>query len=61
MEFKPTHLVTFWNIPCYYNELTGDLAGTNWLYDDLLEIAVYLDRKLPSSWDGFKLKIIKEL
>lgn len=31
------------NIPAYFNELTGELKGRNFIYNSLISIVIYID------------------
>jgi len=31
------------NIPCYFNSITNEIMGRNWIYDLLIEINIWID------------------
>lgn len=55
-----THLAKIYGIPCYFNEETMDVMGTNPFYDFLIECRIQLERVFPMK-EGFYVELIKEL
>ena len=61
MKREYTHYAKFYGIPCYFNEYTSELKGRNKVYAWLLDIAVWIEAKYPSSEYGFPIEIGKAL
>lgn len=57
-----THLAELYGVRCYYNENTQEVKGVNWLNDTIIEFLVSLTEFMGISfYDGFPIKIIREL
>lgn len=59
-EIKFTHLAKIYGIPCYFNENTMEIKGTNTVYDLLIGIRLKIEEYLPLD-DGFYVTKIKAL
>lgn len=58
LEF--THVAKIYGIPCFFHEETMDIEGTNWLYDKLIDVAIFIDEALRIT-DGFYITDLKEI
>lgn len=56
-----THYAKFYGIPCYFNEATNALDGRNRFYGFLLNIAIWVEKELPSNEEGFPIQITGEI
>lgn len=45
---------------CFFNEATGEVEGTNWLNNILIETFVYIDVTFTHN-EAFKIEIIEKL
>ncbi|RQO79129.1 hypothetical protein DBR40_05260 [Pedobacter sp. KBW01] len=57
---KFTHIAKFYSIPCYFNEQTMDVKGTNFFYDKLIDIRIFIEDIFPSE-DGYKIEVVKPI
>ncbi|WP_293914641.1 MULTISPECIES: hypothetical protein [unclassified Sphingobacterium] len=57
---KYTHIAKIYGIPCYFNEENMAIEGTNWFYEKLIDLAIYLDTILKIS-DGFYITDMHEI
>lgn len=55
-----THIAEIYGFRCYFNENTGDIKGTNWWNEKMIDLFVWLDVTFCLG-DGFYIKIIEEL
>ena len=59
MDF--THIAELYGFKCYFNEITGDIQGTNWFNDSMIELFVWLDVSVFKINDCFEIKILEKL
>lgn len=55
-----THIAKFYGFKCYFNENTGDVEGTNWFNNKMIELFVWLDLNLTDN-EVFAFQIIEEI
>ncbi len=55
-----THLAKLYGFKCYFNEHTGELEGTNWINNKMIELFVWLDVNLTKN-ESFAIQIIEKL
>ncbi|RZK27107.1 MAG: hypothetical protein EOO43_00660 [Flavobacterium sp.] len=55
-----THIAKFYGIPCYFNENTMDVKGTNKFYDFLIDARLLVEDHFPSD-SGFRIELIKNI
>lgn len=55
-----THLVELYGFRCYFNEDTGDIMGTNWINELMIDFFIYMDQTFGEN-EYFEIKIIKKL
>ena len=55
-----THIAKIYGFKCYFNENTGEVEGTNWVNDKLIELFVYIDITLTKN-EFFKIELIEKL
>lgn len=55
-----THIAKVYGFKCYFNENTGDVAGTNWFNNKMIELFVWLDVNLTEN-EQFAFEIIERL
>lgn len=60
MENKYTHLAELYGFRCWYNDETGEVKGTNWFNEKMIDIFIWIDITFQIN-DGFYIKIIEEL
>lgn len=60
MENKYTHLAELYGFRCWYNDDTGEVKGTNWFSEKMIDIFIWIDITFEIN-DGFYIKIIEEL
>ena len=61
----PTHKVSFYGVRCYWNDHTGDLWGTNPIFECLIPVVTFLHNffvaMVPGAGEnGFPLVILNE-
>lgn len=61
MKREYTHYAKFYGIPCYFNDDTSELVGRNKLFELLLDGAIWIEARFPSSEYGFPIEIGLEL
>lgn len=44
-------------VPCYFNQITNEIEGRNWIYKILLDQAIWYDMEFG---DGFYIRIDDE-
>ena len=59
-ENEFTHLAKIYGIPCYFNEYSMEVKGTNWLFDKLIDLGIFLDTTFSLS-DGFYVTDMQEI
>lgn len=66
-RFEPTHRVSFWGVPCYWNAYNNQLIGVNWLCDKMVSAAVWFHNAMSGvvifflpGWEqpGFRFKLL---
>ncbi len=55
-----THIAEIYGFRCWYNENTGEIKGTNWLNDKLIDLFIWIDVKFEIN-DEFAIKLIEEI
>lgn len=55
-----THRAQLYGFNCWFNENTGDVQGTNWFNEKMIDIFIWVDINLTQN-DEFKIKIIDKL
>ena len=55
-----THIAEIYGFRCYFNEDTNEVKGTNWVYDKLIDLFIWIDTKFGIN-DGFSIKLIERL
>ncbi|MCJ8209387.1 hypothetical protein MUY27_06675 [Mucilaginibacter sp. RS28] len=55
-----THLAKIYGFECYYNDNTGDIEGTSWINQKLIELFVWIDVTFTNN-EAFKIEIIQKL
>lgn len=55
-----THLAKIYGIPCYFNENTMEVKGTNKIYDLLIGVRIQIEQYFPLD-DGFYITKIQAL
>lgn len=55
-----THIAKIYGVRCYFNENTGDIEGTNWLNQKLIEMFIWIDLNLTDN-EMFKIQILEKL
>lgn len=55
-----THLAKIYGIPCYFNENTMEVKGTNKVYDLLIGARIMIEQYLPLD-NGFYITKIRTL
>ncbi len=60
MKSRFTHIAKIYGIPCYFNEDTMEVKGTNLIFDWLIDARVFLETIFPID-EGFNIEIISEL
>lgn len=59
-----THIAKLYGIRCYYNIITFDVKGTNWLNRKLLDFCIWFDTIATGGIlyrDGFEVTLIEEI
>lgn len=60
MEINYTHLAELYGFRCWYNDDTGEIKGTNFFNDKMIDLFIWIDITFEIN-DCFCVKIIKEL
>jgi len=55
-----THLAKIYGFKCYFNEHTGEIEGTNWYTNLLIELFVWIDITFTSN-ESFAIEIMEKL
>lgn len=55
-----THLAEIYGFRCWYNDDTGEVLGTNWFNEKMIDFFVWLDTTFEVN-DGFYIKVIEKL
>jgi len=55
-----THIAKFYGIPCFFNENTMEVKGTNKIYDLLIDLRLLIEEYFPSE-SGFRIELIKPI
>ena len=45
---------------CWYNDETGEVKGTNWINEKMIDLFIWLDTTFEVN-DGFYIKVIEKL
>lgn len=55
-----THIAKIYGFKCFFNEDTGEIEGTNWFTNLLIEAFVYIDVLFTNN-EAFRIEIIEKL
>ena len=55
-----THLAKIYGFECFFNENTGDVEGTTWFNQKMIEFFIWIDVTFTSN-DAFKIKLLQKL
>lgn len=55
-----THIAKIYGFKCYFNEDNGEVEGTNWLNEKMIELFVWIDLTFSDN-EQFKIEIIEKL
>jgi hypothetical protein len=55
-----THRAKIYGFECYFNENTGEVQGTNWFNEKMIDVFIWIDVNISSN-EMFKIEIIEKL
>lgn len=55
-----THKAKLYGFPCFFNENTGDVQGSNWFNEKMIDLFIWLDLTFTSN-EEFKIEILEKL
>ncbi len=55
-----THKAKLYGFECYFNEDTGEVQGTNWFNEKMIDLFVWIDLHFTQN-EMFRIEIIEKL
>lgn len=55
-----THLAELYGFRCWYNDETGEVKGTTWFNEKMIDIFIWIDTTFECN-EEFRIKIIEKM